>query len=251
MMPPPASSRPVRTGLVLAAALAIQLVRIEPAAAQVMDREIHLFTLFEQLEYRRDRDAGTAGADLLGWVGGDFNRLWFKSDVSVATSERAGAGELQILYGRLVSPFWDLQAGVRAEALYTADDERGRVFAAAGIQGLAPGWFDVEVTAFVSHEGDVSARLSALHGSRLTQRLIAEPRVDFDAAIQEVAEFGVGNGPNQLELGLRLRYEIWRELAPYLGVVWERKLLETATMARAAGEAASEVSAVVGVRMWR
>lgn len=231
-------------------ALAVQLAGLSSAMAQVMDREVYVFTFFEELEYRCG-DTGVAAWDLVGWVGGDIDRFWYKSEGELSTEERSGNADLQLLYGRLVSPFWDLQAGVRAEGAYGSEEERGRAFAVLGIQGLAPGWFDVEAALYVSHEADVSAQLSASYDIRLAQRLLIEPKVELDAAIQEVPEFGVGAGPNVLELGLRLRYELWREFAPYVGVVWERRLLDTATMARAAGEGASELTAAVGFRYWR
>jgi copper resistance protein B len=220
-------------------------------SAPVMDDETYVLALLELAEYRRDEETNPFAWELVGWIGGDYQRIWFKSEGAAATTETEIEGDVEILYGRLITPWWDLQVGVRGELQVDDMDERARVFAALGVEGLAPGYFDIDATVFVSHEGDVSARATATVSSYVTQRLIAEPRVELEAAVQEVEDFGVGNGLTTIELGLRLRYEIRREIAPYLGVHWERALFETADLARAAGEDASVVSAVAGLRIWR
>lgn len=210
------------------------------------------FLRFDQLEYRAIDDAADAVRwDVQGWYGGDYNRLWVKTEGQQRTSgDDAGEGEVQLLYSRLVAPFWDFQLGVRHDRVWGPGPDDGRTFGAVGFQGLAPYWFEIEPTLFASEDGDVSARLTASTDILVMQRLILQPRIDLDAALQEVEEFGVGQGFNSIELGLRLRYEIEREFAPYVGVVWTRQLAETANLTRDAGADVEDLSLVFGVRIW-
>lgn len=219
------------------------------AAAPTTDDQIRGFFLMDQLESRFTRK----GADALqfngyGWVGGDYNRVWIKPE---GTKIYDGAWEdvdVQLLYGRLIAPFWDLQAGVR----YSQASSGGppRASAVLGVQGIAPYWFDVEAALFISNRGEVSARLDLEYDFLLTQRLILQPRLETNIAIQEVKELGIGQGVNDLELGLRLRYEIRREFAPYIGVAWTSKFGQAADFARAQGDAVRQLNFVVGVRFW-
>lgn len=231
-------------------ASAFTLLFARAAAAQAADSERYTFILAELLEYQRDEATNPAAWEFLGWYGGDFNRLWFKSEGNVATNTREGKGEVQLLYGRLVSPFWDLQMGLRGDGFEDGDTRRGRVLAMVGVEGLAPGWFDIDAGAYVSQRGDVSARITATYALYFTQRLVGEPRFEINAAVQDVEEFGVGSGLSILDLGFRLRYEVRRELSPYLGVAWERSFFDTAMFARARGEDPSLLSAVAGIRAW-
>jgi copper resistance protein B len=119
-----------------------------------------------------------------------------------------------------------------------------------GIEGLAPYWFEVDAVAFVSNKGDVSARFEGEYDLRLTQKLILQPRIELDLALQDVPEIGLGSGLSAAEAGLRLRYEIAPEFAPYVGVAYERAFGDTAGFRRAAGEEAGGLSLLVGVRAW-
>lgn len=190
--------------------------------------------------------------DLVGWVGGAYNRVWAKADGDQSTTTRDGATELQLLYGRLISPFWDAQVGVRFDAIYGDGSRTLRPLLALGVQGLAPGWFELEPTLFVSFKGDVSANVTASYDLFMTQRLVLQPRIEAGAAVQSVPEFHVGYGLNHIESGLRLRYEFWREFAPYIGMSWDRQFGRTAELARArAGAPQSELLVVAGLRLWR
>jgi copper resistance protein B len=223
----------------------------ERAAAQAADSETYTFLLAELLEYQLDDGTNPAAWELLGWTGGDYNRIWFKSEGAATTSDVGEVeGEVQVLYGRLVTPFWDFQIGVRGDLISDEMDTRGRAHAMVGLEGLAPGWFDIDLGAYVSHEGDVSGRLTATYAVYITQRLVAEPRFEINAAVQDVEQFGVGSGLSILDLGLRIRYEVRRELAPYLGIAWERSFFDTAMFARARGEDPSTLAAVAGIRAW-
>jgi len=195
--------------------------------------------------------ADTMRWDVVGWYGGDYNRAWLKAegDWRIA-DERGGEAEVQALYGRLIAPFWDVQLGVRYDQFSGAGFDRSRGFAVIGLQGLAPYWFELEPALFISQEGDVSARLTTTYDVPLAQRLFLQPRLDLDAAVQSVEKFGVGEGLNTTGLGLRLRYEIVREFAPYVGVHWQRRFGETADISRRDGGSAEDLAVVFGVRLW-
>lgn len=210
------------------------------------------YLLVDQLEYRlKDAAGDTMRWDAVGWYGGDWNRLWLKAEGDWRVSgERGGEAEAQALYGRLIAPFWDIQAGLRYDLFSGAGFDRSRGFAVIGLQGLAPYWFELEPALFISQDGDVSARLAVTYDILFTQRLILQPRLDFDAAVQAVENFGVGEGVNSTGLGLRLRYEIVREFAPYVGIHWLRRFGETADISRRDGESAEDLAAVFGVRLW-
>jgi len=119
-----------------------------------------------------------------------------------------------------------------------------------GIEGLAPYWFELDAQAFLSNKGDAHLRIEGSYDQRITQRLILQPAAEVNLAAQDVPELGIGSGVSDIELGLRLRYEIAREFAPYVGVNWERKLGGSADYARAAGDGASATSLVMGIRFW-
>ena len=209
------------------------------------------YLLVNQLEYQVGDSANSFGWDATGWYGGDYNRLWLKTEGEWRTTgERGGEAELQALYGRLIAPFWDFQAGLRYDQFSSAGFDRSRGFAVIGLQGLARYRFELEPALFISQDGDVSARLTATYDMLLTQRLILQPRVDFDAAVQSAKKFGVGEGVNSLGLGLRLRYEITREFAPYIGVQWLNRFGETADLVRRGGGRADDIAVVFGVRLW-
>lgn len=209
------------------------------------------FLLFDRLEYGVNEGPDTILWDVQGWVGNDYNKLWIKTEGEQKVSDdNGGEGEVQALYSRLIAPFWYFQIGGRYEKLYGKGSDPSRGFVVIGFEGLALYWFEVETALFVSEDGDVSARLEAEYDLLLTQRLIAQPRFETNIAVQEVEKFAVGEGFNDVELGLRLRYEIIREFAPYVGVSWTRLLGDTADIARSEGEEVSNLAFVAGVRMW-
>lgn len=207
--------------------------------------------LVDQMEYRMKEGDDTVRWDAVGWYGGDYDRLWIKTEGDWRTSgERGGEAEAQALYGRLIAPFWDLQVGLRHDQYSGTDFDRSRSFLVLGIHGLAPYWFELEPAVFISQDGDISARLTATYDMLLTQRLALQSRIDVDAALQSVEKFGVGTGVNNVGLGLRLRYEVIREVAPYLGIHYLSRTGETADMTRAGGDSAHEVALVAGIRFW-
>lgn len=184
--------------------------------------------------------------DAQGWYGGDIDKLWIKTEGKGRFGENTEDAELQALWSRAITPWFDFQAGLRYD--FRPDPERG--YLVVGVQGLAPYFFEIDAAAFLSDEGDVSARFEAEYDLLITQRLVLQPRAEVSLAVQEVRELGIGSGVNDVELGLRLRYEFAPEFAPYVGVGWERKLGETADFARDEGEDVDSFALVAGVRLW-
>ena len=211
----------------------------------VMDTEPFTFLLLDRLEYRAQPGKDAWGWDAQGWWGGDYNKFWFKSEGEGEWRGAAESADIQALYARRIATYWHLQAGVRQEAR----PQPSRNQAVLAIQGLAPYWFNVEASAFLG-SGNVSGRLEAEYDQLLTQRLILQPRVETNFAGSADREREVGSGLNDIELGLRLRYEIRREFAPYIGIDWKRSLGATADFARAAGRDTRETAVVLGVRIW-
>ncbi|MEP2103453.1 MAG: copper resistance protein B [Parasphingorhabdus sp.] len=199
----------------------------------------------DRAEYRaREGDNGYLW-DVQGYYGGDINKFWFKSEGEGSFGEPIEDAEILALYSRAIAPFFDLQAGIRQDLTGPT-----RTHAAVGIQGLVPYMFEVDAAVFLSDKGDLTARIEAEYDQRLTQRLILQPRAEINLSAQDIPELGVGAGINNLELGLRLRYEITPEFAPYIGVEQEWKLSDSRDFARAAGEDPSIINYVVGLRFW-
>ena len=237
-------------GMVLAITLAVAVVRPALLRAQVMDNKVYSLVLFDLLEYQQTGAENPVTWDMLWWIGGDFTRLWIKSEGAHSTTVGSGDVEVQALFSRLFAPFWEWQAGLRLDIRYGTGTARTRVLAVVGLEGLAPYWFEMEPAVFVSQDGDISARVTTTYDMFVTQRLIAQPRIEVNAAVQDVPEFGVGSGLNDLDLGFRLRYEIRREYAPYVGISWLRRFAGTADLARLSGKAVSDLAAVGGLRVW-
>ena len=230
----------------LVAALLLAGSAPQAAWAQTMDDKPRAFLLFDRLEYVPEPAGRPISFEATGWVGGDVNRLWVRGEGEQSTRYREGETEIEALYGRLVSPFFDVVAGARVDRRWgESADTRGLL--AVGLQGLAPYQFEVEPTLYVSDAGHVSAQFRAAYHVLFTQRLKLEPELEAKAALQDVPEWGVGTGMNDLSLGLRLRYEFHRKFAPYVGYEHDWAFGETADLA---GEASSGAF-VVGVRVWR
>lgn len=151
-----------------------------------------------------------------GWYGGDLHRFWFRSEGEGEFGDALEDAELQLLYGRAISPYFDLQAGLRQQHTPEAD----RTELALGIQGLAPYWFEVNAAAFLSSEGDLRARAESEYDLRLTQRLILQWHGELNLAARDIPELELDSGITSIEVGLRLRYEFSRRFAPYVGVQW-------------------------------
>ncbi|HYM88664.1 MAG TPA: copper resistance protein B [Nitrospiraceae bacterium] len=223
--------------------------------APVNDQEHRLFTLVDVLEYRPRTGGGESTNDyrwdIEGWYGGDYNRLWFKSEGQQDTAFKADYDvDFQLLYGRFIQKYYDFQIGPRVETQTFRGRNVTRGLGVIGIEGLVPYNYEFESALFIDQNGAVSARLSLTKDMLLTQRLILQTRFETNAAVQRVEEFTTGSGLNNLELGFRLRYEIWRELAPYVGISLDRSFGETATLVRQEGGDPSQIRFAMGVRAW-
>jgi copper resistance protein B len=221
----------------------------------VNDQQNRLFTLIDVLDYRPKISGGQGHDDyrwdVEGWYGGDYNRLWFKSEGQRDTAFKADYDvDVQLLYGRFIQKHYDLQMGGRVETQSFKGRNVTRGLGVIGIEGLVPYNYEVESALFIDQNGAVSARLSLTKDLLLTQRLIFQTRFETNAAVQRVEKFTTGSGLNNLEFGARLRYEIRREFAPYVGISFDRSFGETATLVRQDGGDSSQVRFVVGVRAW-
>lgn len=221
----------------------------------VNDREHRLFTLVDVLEYRPRTGGGGSDSDyrwdIEGWYGGDYNRLWFKSEGQQDTAFKADYDvDFQLLYGRFLWKHYDIQVGGRMETQSFRGGNVARGMGVIGLQGIVPYNYEFESAIFIDQSGAVSARLSYTKDFLLTQRLVLQGRFQTNLAIQQVEEFTTGSGLNNLEFGARLRYEIRREFAPYIGLSFDRSFGETATLVRQQGGDPSQIRFVVGVRMW-
>jgi copper resistance protein B len=183
--------------------------------------------------------------DLQGYYGGPTSRFWFKSEGEGSFGKRIEDAEVQALYSRAIAPFFDLQAGVRQDLAGPATTH-----AVIGIQGVAPYMFDIDAALFVSHRGDATARIEVELDERITQSLLLQPRAEVNLAAQNIPRLGIGAGVDSIAIGVRLRYEIIREFAPYLGVEQSWRVGRSADFARAAGDDRSVTALVAGVRFW-
>ena len=200
--------------------------------------------IVERLEAGFDDDNKTYSWHAQGWYGGDIHRFWWKSEGEGAFENELEDAELQLLYSRAVTPYFDLQAGVRQSYLEGED----RTDLVLGVQGLAPYWFEAGAAAFVSTEGDVTARAEAEYDLRLTQRLILQPSAELNFSAQDIPALDLGAGFTDAEVGLRLRYEISRRFAPYVGIEWSSALGETRDIRETLGEDIQSTRAVIGLR---
>ena len=207
---------------------------------------LHSLVLFNRLE-AWDADPGTGQAwEAQAWIGGDINRLWLRSK---GERERGStsASNLEVLYGRSVSPWWDVVAGIRHD--FTPGTSQS--WAAFGLQGMAPYMFEISATAYLGESGQVAANLEVEYELLLTNRLILQPVLEFDFNSKDDPSRQVGSGLGKAEAGLRLRYELSnRRLAPYVGIAHERMFGRTADLHRAHGEGVRDTRVVAGIRFW-
>ncbi len=209
------------------------------------DTGLNYFVLFDQLEWQ-SLDGGDSGAwDTKGWVGGDRNRFWFRTEGDVRDAEFA-ATQTHVLVGRSIARWWDIVAGIRQDVR----PGPAQTWAAVGIQGIAPYWFDVQATGYVGASGRTHVRVETEYDLLLTNRVVLQPMLETEIYGKSDPEHHFGAGLATLDVGLRLRYEIRREFAPYAGLVWSRKFFGTADLAEAAEETPAGWRLAMGVRTW-
>jgi copper resistance protein B len=223
------------------------MAKSRAALRQMHGNQINTLILGERFEYQSGEGDPLAVWEGQGWIGGDLRKLWIKTEGEYELEAgRFEEAEVQALYSRAISPFWELQAGVR----HDARPGPSRSYGVLGLQGLAPYWFELDGALFLSERGDLSARVEAEYEFRLTQRLFLQPRLEANLAFADDTASGTGSGLSTLEFGLRLRYEMVREFAPYLGVSWAGSFGDTKALGEEAGSEAQTVSWVLGLRFW-
>jgi copper resistance protein B len=212
---------------------------------RLRDDDVNVFVLVDQIEWARDDGRGRLGWDAHGWIGRDLDRIWLRSEGFARGGSKAG--EAHVMYGRAVARWWELVAGVRQEV----GGGPARTWAAVGIQGRTPYWVEIEATGYVGEGGRTAAKLEIEHDLLFTDRLRLQPLVELSFHGRADPERGIGAGFSRGEYGLRFRYELRRELAPYAGVTWDRRYFGTAEAARESGEPVGRWRAVIGLRWWR
>lgn len=217
---------------------------------QMDDTETTGMAWLDELEWR-DTSAGAAAAwEGEGWYGGDDDKLWIRSEGEEGEQGEEGVGtdtaRIEAFWDRIVSRWWSVQAGARED--FTGGPSRS--WAALGLEGLAPYWFNVEATVYVGDAGRTAARLWTAYDLLLTQRLILQPELEANLYGKSDPARQLGSGLSDLDAGLRLRYEFRREFAPYVGLVWQRLFGETADDARRRGYQLGEAQFTAGLRVW-
>jgi len=209
------------------------------------DDPVLAMVLVDQFELRAGDGDTPLVWDAEGWVGKDLNKLWIKTDGEYVDS-RFEEVELQALYSRAIGTFWDLQVGWRGDFRPTPE----RNWLAFGIKGLAPYFFDIDVAFFVGENSRTAARLQVDYEILFTQKLILVPEIELNLYGKDDSAVGIGSGFSDSEIGLRLRYEIRREFAPYIGINWIHLYGDTADYAEAEGEDQDDFQFVFGLRAW-
>lgn len=236
--------RPILLSLLLATAPALaQTPAGNQSAAHLHGNRTYSFTQ-AQIDYSRQSGNDVVNWDAEGWIGGDNNKFWWKTE-----GEQNGPGleqaEVQALYSRNVWTFFDVQGGVRTDI---EPDRRG--YAVIGLQGLAPQLLETELHAFLGFKGDVSIRFKQSFDVRLSNRFVLQPQLETDLYLTDVPERRIGSGFSSIETGVQARYELSRKFSPTLAIIYESKLGDTARLAREDGEDTGGWSIRGGVRFW-
>lgn len=209
------------------------------------DDPLLMKVMIDQLETRITNGSNPTVLEAQAWIGKDLNKFWIKADVERVDGETEEA-ELQFLYSKAIAPYWDFQIGWRHDEQPTPRQD----WLAIGFQGIAPYFYEIDTAAFIAEDGQVNLRLKAEYEMMFTQKLVLTPEVTFDFHAKDDASRDIGSGLSSSEIGLRLRYEVTREFAPYVGVNWTNKYGKTGDFAAAAGEDENDTQFVVGVRSW-
>lgn len=206
---------------------------------------LNTLLLVDQLEWQDAERGASLAWEVEGWIGGDRDRLWLRSE-GERTRGKTEQAELQALWGHAISPWWDLLGGVRQDFKPGAP----QTWAALGVQGMALYNFESQISAYLGENGQTALRLKGDYDLLLTQRLILQPSAEVNLYSRNDRQRGQGAGLADSELGLRLRYELRREFAPYIGVTWNRRYGRSADYARSEDDLDTGARLVLGVRMW-
>ena len=211
----------------------------------VHDSAFNYHVLFDQLEWQYIHGAQGLRWDTSSWFGGDINRLWIKSE-GEALDGIVEEAEIKLLYGRAFARWWEVFAGIRQDIRPSPS----HTWLAVGVHGLAPQWFEIDANLYVGPSGHSAARIEVDYDVLLTNRLILQPLIELSLAGKDDPDRGIGAGLSTGEAGFRFRYEVRREIAPYVGVVWHQKVFGTADYARTEGREVGGWHVVAGLRTW-
>jgi len=214
-------------------------------AAGMEDDPLLAMLKIDKLELHDNHDTTPWAWKADAWIGKDLNKVWLKTEGEVRDGETE-EGEAQLLYSRAITPFWDLQLGMR----HDFKPEPKRDWLALGVNGIAPYLFEVDAALFVGKQGRSAARLDTEYEYLFTQRLVLIPEMEANFYGKEDPALGIDRGLADLTLGLRLAYEIRREFAPYIGYTWTGLFGGTADYAEAAGNDNQSRAWVAGVKLW-
>jgi copper resistance protein B len=221
--------------------------------AAVHDNLIHYAVFVQRAEYRTGDLGDAAILEAEGWIGPDYKRFWWGLEAEqLLESPKTGEFEFRALYSRLVRPFWDFQAGLRLDRTYSGLENETRGHLVIGFEGLAPFRFELEPALALSDQGDVSFSVTASYDFLITQRLIIQPRADFLLSSADMDEHParLDEGANEFDFSIRMRYDIRRDLSPYIGVEWHRPLGSSRDALRRVGRDGWETAFVIGLRAW-
>lgn len=208
--------------------------------------------LVDRLEYIfSGQDDKVLSYEATGWYGGDYQRFWIETegDHDTGSAEGGEIERLDLLYGRLVSAFWNARAGIGYRGTYGPDSEE-RFFAVFGLKGLAPFMFEIDTNIRISDRGEVLLDLEAEYDIYLTQRWVIQPRMDASYSFNEIKGLGIGPGFPGIGLGARLRYEIRRQIAPYIGLTWSTMTGGSRDMAREEAQPRDSTRLMAGIKFW-
>jgi copper resistance protein B len=236
--PPPADARDPD-------AYADGLVNGHMPGMNMADDARHARLLIDRVEQVHGADGNGQAIDAQAWIGGDLDKLWLKLDGERAGG-KLGATRTEALWNRAIATYWSVQAGVR----HDFGGGPGRTWASLGVQGLAPYWFDVQATAYAGQHGRTALRFETQYDLLLTQRLVLQPDFKISLYGTNDPERDIGSGLSDIDAGLRLRYDVTRKFAPYVGITRNRKFSNTASYARDAGKPVQETRIVAGLRLW-
>lgn len=215
------------------------------SAAGMNDDPLLFKVMIDQLEMRMTEGNDPLVADIQSWVGKDLHKLWLKGEIERVGSETEKA-ELQLFYSRAIDTYWDVQIGVRQDFR----PKPQRTWFALGLKGLAPYWFEVDGTVFIGENGQTAVRLETEYELLFSQQWVLSPEFEINFHGKNDEATGIGRGLSDIELGLRLRYQVRREFAPYIGINWTKKFGKTADFARDGGDTLDDVQGVFGVSVW-
>ncbi len=229
----------------LVAGAAVGLLCVDTGWAAANDDPLLAMAIVDKVEYRKTSGHDHFAWEADAWLGHDMNKAWLKTE-GENSEDRTEEAELQLLYSRAITTNWDFQVGWRGD--FQPKPERN--WLAVGFRGLAPYHFDIDIAAFIGESGRVSLRADVDYEILFTQRLVLVPEIEVDWFGEDDPARVIGSGLSSIEVGLRLRYEIRREFAPFLGLNWWTKLGDTKTIASAVGDETRDLELVLGLRMW-